>query len=271
MPEPLVRMLPYVNPHKEKEKERKRDSAQAISAASVHTQTHTHTDSHRPGHRTSLAANMLAPHLVALDDHHAAAPPLLVPPLAAPAAVPAPVQRLERTPWQRALGQQRRQRRRGGVALEARRHGVRDRLPGQVAAGFTLLLLLVGGGGGRQRGTRLAAAVLLGLLLLLLLPVFALAAVAAVLLPAAALVVVGVAAFVGGGGGGGGGGALSVAFVASRRGPWRGRAVWGGGCVGAVHDVGAYVLAGQLVGDLVTHGCLCRSGETPAASRLLVE
>lgn len=88
--------------------------------------------------RTRLTADVLTPHLRALDEHDAAAPPLLVPPLAAPAAVPAPVERLERAPRQRALGQQRRRRRVRRVPLEARRQRVRARLRRKVAAGLAL-------------------------------------------------------------------------------------------------------------------------------------
>lgn len=89
---------------------------------------------HQAGRCTRLAADMLAPDLSPLDDHDAAAPPLLVPPLAAPAAVPAPVAHLERAPGQGALGQQRARRRVRGVPLEARRQGVRDGLAREVPA-----------------------------------------------------------------------------------------------------------------------------------------
>lgn len=79
---------------------------------------------------------MLTPYLVSLNDHDAATPPLFVPPLTAPAAVPAAVARLERAPRQRALGQQWRQRRRRRIAREARRQRVGDRLHREVTAGF---------------------------------------------------------------------------------------------------------------------------------------
>lgn len=81
---------------------------------------------------------MFTPHLRTLDDHDAAAPPLLVPALAAPAAVPAAVQSLKGAPRERALGQQRRRRRIGWVALETGRQRVRAGLRGEVAAGPAL-------------------------------------------------------------------------------------------------------------------------------------
>lgn len=86
--------------------------------------------SHRPGRGTSLTANMLTAHLIPLNNHHTATPPRLIPPLATPATIPAPIQRLERAPRQRALGQQGRQRGGGRVAFERGRHRVRDRLHG---------------------------------------------------------------------------------------------------------------------------------------------
>lgn len=70
---------------------------------------------------------MLAPHLAPLDDHHAAAPPALVPRLAAPAAVPPPVARLVGAGHQRALGHR--------EGAHVRRRRVRDCPGDDVGAG----------------------------------------------------------------------------------------------------------------------------------------
>lgn len=116
-----------------KERERKkRETAKSHPWTPVSSQC--------PSRRTGLAADVVAPHLVPLDDHDAAAPALLVEALAAPAARPAPAQRLERAARQRALGQQRRRRCPRRVAREARRQRVRDRLRREVPAGPPPLL-----------------------------------------------------------------------------------------------------------------------------------
>lgn len=120
---------------------------------------------------------MFTPHLRPLNDHDAAAPPLLVPAFAAPAAVPAAVERLKRAPRQRTLGQQRRRRRVQGV-LEAGRQRVRAGLRREVAAGlalrrgprpFPVLVFgrrggraLLGGGGVVMVAAAAAAALLVG-------------------------------------------------------------------------------------------------------------
>lgn len=82
---------------------------------------------------------MLAADLIALDNHDTAAAALLVPALAAPAAVPAAIERLERTArLQRTLWQQRRRRQLARVAVEAGRQRVGDGLRGEVAAGLAI-------------------------------------------------------------------------------------------------------------------------------------
>lgn len=93
-----------------------------------------HIESNQTSRRASLAADMLAPDLVPFDNHDTAAPALLVPPLPAPAAVPAAVAQLERAPRQRALWQQRARRGGGRAPLEAGRQRVGDGLAGEVAA-----------------------------------------------------------------------------------------------------------------------------------------
>lgn len=81
------------------------------------------------------AANVLALHPVAFDDHNAAAPAALVPTLSAPAAVPAPVLCLKGTVRQRAFGCQQRRGRRLWIAGKARRCRVWQRLLREVVAG----------------------------------------------------------------------------------------------------------------------------------------
>ncbi|KUI61897.1 hypothetical protein VP1G_11350 [Cytospora mali] len=90
--------------------------------------------SHQAGRCARLTADMLAPYLVPLDDHDTAAPSLLVPPLSAPAAVPAPVALLERTSREGALGQQRARRGSRRVPLETWWEWIRDGLAREVAA-----------------------------------------------------------------------------------------------------------------------------------------